>query len=88
MHFIDRDVYSLRFDEDAAHAGHGKCNQAQHYNPTGKEYQNFKSFLINKFGEAAVEEMEVQKRKLNKITEQDLKNVIEHYNVEQGKGVE
>lgn len=79
MHFIDRDVYFLRFDEDAAHAGHGLCNKNQHYNPSGKEYQNFKKFLIDKMGENAVNEMELAKRKINKITEQQLKNVIEHY---------
>jgi len=79
MHFIDRDVYSLRFDEDAAHAGHATCNRNQHYDPKGIEYQNFKQFLVDKFGEAAVEEMELAKRKINKITEQQLKVVIEHY---------
>lgn len=85
MHFIDRDVYLLRFDEDAAHAGHGTCNQKQHYNPTGKEYQNFKQFLIDKFGEQAVAEMELAKRKINKITTEQLKNIIEHYSINQLK---
>ena len=47
--------------------------------PTGGEYQNFRSFLVNKFGEEAVAEMELQKRKINKIDTQMLKNVIEHY---------
>lgn len=79
MHFMDRDIYSLRYDEDAAHAGHAWCNKNQHYEPSGKEYQNFKKFLIGKFGEKAVEEMEQQKRKINKITEQQLRTVIEHY---------
>lgn len=79
MHFMDRDIYSLRYDEDAAHAGHAWCNKNQHYEPSGIEYQNFKKFLINKYGEKAVEEMEQQKRKVNKITEQQLKTVIEHY---------
>lgn len=79
MHFVDRDVYLLRFDEDAAHAGHSNCNRNQHYNPSGKEYQNFKTFLIEKFGENAVAEMELAKRKINKITEEQLRTVIEHY---------
>lgn len=79
MHFVDRDVYLLRFDEDAAHAGHSNCNRNQHYNPSGKEYQNFKTFLIEKFGENAVAEMELAKRKINKITTEQLKNIIEHY---------
>lgn len=79
MHFIDRDIYSLRYDEDAAHAGHAWCNKNQHYEPSGKEYQNFKTFLIEKFGEQAVAEMELAKRKINKITEEQLRTVIEHY---------
>lgn len=79
MHFIDRDVYLLRFDEDAAATGHSWCNRNQHFNPSGIEYQNFKQHLIDKFGEQAVAEMEVAKRKINKITEQQLKNIIEHY---------
>lgn len=79
MHFVDRDVYSLRYDEDAAHAGHAGCNKNQHYQPSGIEYQNFKLFLEEKFGTHAVHEMELQKRKINKISEQDLKYVIEYY---------
>lgn len=79
MHFVDRDVYSLRFDPDNAAAGHSWCNSNQHNKPTGKEYQNFKAHLINKFGIAAVAEMEAAKRKVNKITETQLKNIIEHY---------
>jgi len=79
MHFIDRDVYSLRYDEDAAAAGHSWCNKNQHYNPRGVEYQNFKNHLIEKFGEVAVAEMELEHRKINKIEKSQLKNIIEHY---------
>lgn len=79
MHFIDRDVYLLRFDEDAAHAGHAWCNKNQHYAPYENEYQNFKKFLIGKFGETAVAEMELAKRKINRIEESQLKVIIEHY---------
>lgn len=79
LHFVDRDIYSLRFDEDNAAAGHSWCNRQQHFNPRGIEYIKFRTFLVNKFGESQVEEMELAKRKINKITEQQLKVVIEHY---------
>lgn len=79
MHFIDRDIYLLRFDEDAAHAGHAHCNRNQHYNPKGKEYQNFREYMVEKFGEIAVVEMELAHRKINKLVVTQLKNVIEHY---------
>jgi Zn-finger nucleic acid-binding protein len=79
LHFVDRDVYFLRFDEDNAHAGCSYCNLAQHLNPKGKEYQNYREYLVANIGEIAVAEMELVKRNINKISEQDLKNVIEHY---------
>ncbi len=79
MHFIDRDVYLLRFDEDNAAVGHSWCNKNQHYNPKGIEYQKFKGYLIDKIGEDAVSEMEVAHRKINRIELSQLKNIIEHY---------
>lgn len=79
LHFVNRGVYSLRFDEDNAHAGDSYCNLAMHLNPKGKEYQNYRKFLVDKFGETAVVEMELKKRGINKITTEQLKTVIEHY---------
>lgn len=79
MHFVDRDVYSLRFDEINAHIGHASCNRNQHYNPKGIEYQNFRNYLVKQIGEEEVIIMEIEHRKINKITEQQLKNIIEHY---------
>jgi len=79
LHFVDRDVYSLRFDEDNAAAGHSWCNRNQHFSPKGIEYQNFRNHLVSKFGEAAIAEMEVQHRKINRIEESQLKTIIEHY---------
>jgi len=79
MHFIDRDVYSLRYDEDFAAAGHSWCNRNQHYKPNGVEYQNFKKHLVDKLGADAVHEAEVAKRKINKISAEQLKVVIELY---------
>ncbi len=80
MHFINRNIYSYRFREDFAAAGHSTCNQKQHYAPTGIEYQNFKQHLINLLGEQEVAEAEIAHRKINKLEVTILKNVIEHYN--------
>lgn len=79
LHFISRSIYSLRFDEDNAHAGCCYCNLKQHLNPRGIEYFNYRIFLVEKFGEEAVAEMEVAHRKINRIEESQLKIIIEHY---------
>lgn len=80
MHFINRNVYSYRFREDFAAAGHANCNRNQHLNPTGVEYQNFKQYLVNLLGEQEVAEAEIAHRQINKLEVTVLKNVIEHYN--------
>ena len=79
LHFIKRSVYSLRFDEDNCAAGCTYCNNNMDKNPTGKAYQQFKEKLISDFGETQVAEMEVAHRKINKLEESQLKNIIEHY---------
>lgn len=79
MHFIDRGVYSLRYDEDNAAAGHSWCNRRQHFFPTGIEYQQFKNHLIEKLGEEVVAEMEIAHRKINKLDTNQLKVIIELY---------
>ncbi|MBK7377327.1 MAG: recombination protein NinG [Chitinophagaceae bacterium] len=79
LHFIDRGVYSLRWDEDNVHAGCSYCNLSQFLNPKGKEHENYHKFLVDKVGEQWVVEMELAHRKINKITEQQLRTVIEHY---------
>lgn len=79
LHFVSRGVYDLRFDADNVHAGCCYCNLKQHLNPKGLEYQRYRKFLVNKLGETAVAEMELVKRKINRIEERQLKTVIEHY---------
>lgn len=79
LHFIDRGVYSLRFDEDNAHAGCAYCNLDMFLNKKGKAWKNYREFLVNKLGQAVVEEMELAHRKINMIETQQLKNIIEHY---------
>lgn len=83
LHFVSRGVYDLRFDADNVHAGCCYCNLKQHLSPKGLEYQRYRKFLVNKIGETAVAEMELVKRKINRIEESQLKTVIEHYSNEQ-----
>lgn len=79
LHLVSRKVYSLRFDEDNAHAGDSYCNLQMHLFPDGKEYKNYREYLVNKIGETAVAEMEIAHRRINKLEETVLKNVIEFY---------
>lgn len=79
LHYIDRKVFSLRYDEDNAYCGCSTCNGNMFLNKTGTAHTMFRKYLIENLGEEAVLEMEVAHRKINKITEQQLKTVIEHY---------
>lgn len=86
LHFVDRDVYNLRFDESRnIRAGCCYCNLKQHLNPKGQEYKNFRELLVEELGEEEVAEMELEHRKINKITLEQLKNIIEHYGNETGR---
>jgi uncharacterized Zn-finger protein len=79
LHFVERSVYSIRHDEDNGHAGCCYCNLDMHLHPKGTAAQNYRSFMVKKYGEAAVIELEQQKRKINKLELTQLKNIIEHY---------
>ena len=50
-----------------------------HLHPTGKEVQAYQNKLIDKFGIVEVMRMVAQKRVVNKLTVQHLKEVIEKY---------
>lgn len=79
LHFIQRDVYSLRFDEDNCAAGCTWCNKDMNDHPKGVAYNQYKEKLISDLGEVAVVEMELAHRKINRIEESQLKTVIEYY---------
>lgn len=79
LHFVDRGVYSLRFEEMNCFAGCGFCNKKQHDSPTGITYQQYKEFIIAKFGKDVVANMEEEKRNINKLTHSDIQSVIEKY---------
>jgi hypothetical protein len=50
-----------------------------HLEPEGLAYKRFKQFLIDAVGEEEVVDMEQQRRNINKITESELKQIIEQY---------
>jgi hypothetical protein len=79
LHFIDRGVYSLRFDEDNCHAGCSYCNLDMFLNKNGFAYRRYLEFMNMTYGEEMVTEMALAHRRINKITEQQLKTVIEYY---------
>ena len=79
LHFVPRGIYSLRFDERNAHAGCSHCNLMMHLEPDGIAYKNYRSFLVGCLGENDVKEMELKKREVGKLTESDIKSVIEKY---------
>lgn len=79
LHFIERDVYAVRFDEDNAAAGCMYCNLDMFLNKKGKAWSSYRAFLVKKIGPTAVEEMELLHRNIGKLDIEQLKNIIEHY---------
>jgi hypothetical protein len=79
LHFVPRGVYSLRYSEINCHAGCSTCNLDMHLEPNGLAYKRFRAFLVNSVGEEEVDKMELEKRNINKITEAQLKEIIEKY---------
>lgn len=80
LHFLDRDIYSFRYNPDFSVAGCCYCNKHQHDFPKGQAYQAFRKILIEKLGETEVALAELVHRKINKIEAQQLRNIIEYYN--------
>lgn len=79
LHFVSRSVYSLRFDERNCHAGCGYCNLQMHLFPYGEQVVSYQNKLIEVLGIVEVMRMVEQKRMVNKLSVQDLKEVIEKY---------
>jgi hypothetical protein len=50
-----------------------------HLEPNGVAYKNYRNYLVNCLGEEEVVKMESEKKKVGKITEADIKSVIEKY---------
>lgn len=80
LHFVDRDVYSQRFNEEQVFAGCCYCNLKQHKTPDGIEYRNYRSFLVKRLGNEKVTEMEDEKYKVNRMSNAEIQEVIDKYN--------
>jgi hypothetical protein len=79
MHFVSRGTYSLRFNETNCHAGCSHCNLQMHLESNGLAFQRYRRFLVDAVGEEEVRQMEEQKREVGKISESDLKTIINNY---------
>ena len=79
MHFVPRGVYSLRYNEINCHAGCCHCNLSMHLESNGLAYQRYRRYLVDAVGEEEVKYMEEQKREINKLTESELKQIIEQF---------
>lgn len=79
LHFIQRGVYSLRFDEFNCHAGCSYCNFDMFHVKDGRAFKQYREYMVAQYGEEYVAEMEVAHRKINRIETVMLKTVIELY---------
>jgi hypothetical protein len=79
LHYVVRSVYSLRFSELNAACGCAMCNFQMHLFPDGEAGINYRNRLINTIGEMKVIQMEEKRRVINKLSVEDLKEVIQKY---------
>lgn len=79
LHFMERTVYSLRYDERQVHAGCCYCNIDMHLHPEGVAYQQMLDKMILKVGIGNVWRMQSQKRSINKFSHSDLDEIIKKY---------
>jgi hypothetical protein len=81
LHFVSRKVYSLRFDERQVKAGCCYCNKDMFDFPMGVAYKNFRDELYLELGTVAVWMMEAEKRNINKLSHNDLEDIIKKYSI-------
>ncbi|MCV6901058.1 hypothetical protein OE165_28900, partial [Escherichia coli] len=55
------------------------CNLQMHINPYGKEYVSFRKKVVATVGEIKTSQMEEQRRMINKLSVEYLKEVIQKY---------
>ena len=79
LHFVSRSVYSLRFDERQVFAGCQYCNLSMHLHPEGEVVKHYQDKLVEDLGIVEVMRMVAQKRNINKLTVEDLKDIIAKY---------
>lgn len=73
-HYINRKHMSLRFSEKNCNAQCRSCNRFDEGN-----IQGYRRGLIAKYGESTVILLEAMKNETNKLSEFDLKAMIDHY---------
>lgn len=79
LHFVDRDVYSQRFNEEQVYAGCSYCNLKQHLDSKGPQYRRFKAFLVEKLGTEKVSAIEADENKINRLSKGDIETIIAKY---------
>ena len=80
LHYVDRGVYSLRWDRRNTICGCGYCNFGMFiYGEMGRPHRIFREILVEKYGEQTVSEMENEKRKINKLELSTIQDIITKY---------
>jgi len=80
LHYVDRSVYSLRWDRRNTICGCGYCNFGMFiYGEMGRPHRIFREILVEKYGEQTVSEMENEKRKINKLELSTIQEIINKY---------
>lgn len=81
LHFVSRKVYSLRYDERQVKAGCCYCNKDMFDFPLGIAYKKFRETLYLELGMGTVWMMEAEKRNINKLSHNDLEDIIKKYSI-------
>lgn len=82
LHFIGRKNYQYRWEPDInIFAGCCYCNLKMHLEKTGRAWQNYRDFLVDRLGENKVQEMEQSNHTVTKVTVSMLKEIILKYQV-------
>jgi len=81
LHFVSRGVYSLRYKEAQVKAGCCYCNKDMFDFPLGIAYKKFRDKLYLELGVGEVWMMEAEKRNINKLSHNDLEDIIKKYSI-------
>jgi hypothetical protein len=76
-HYVNRSHMSTRFDEKNVNAQCRRCNRFDEGNQIG-----YTKGLIRKYGSGIINELDVKKHSVSKITRAEYELLINHYKVE------
>jgi hypothetical protein len=76
-HYVNRFRMSARFDEKNVNAQCRKCNRFDEVNQIG-----YTRGLIRKYGKGIIDELEMKKHSVSKMTEAEYELLVNHYRVE------